>query len=396
MNNTMSFLYPVLTEKHLSTIQKCFLENDISFPKENGSTRALEEKLKQFFGVDYLLTMNNGTSTLHSAFFAIGDGFDPSKALEGKELLCPSYTWWASILPAINCGATINFVEINEETLTVDPQDLEKKINSKTAAIVIPHLFGQVSNLDEICRISKSHHIPVIEDASHVLGSYWRNKPVGTLFDIGCFSMQAGKPLCAGEGGIFLTKNKRYYERALLLGHYERARKELTSFVDYAHIGLGFKYRISPLSAALACVEFDELVNRLKKENELHKTFYSALEKIPFIKVPRQKSSLFHPGGHFSYRFLIDLENFSISKENLISTLNKRGVPLENEFYPLLHTFKVFEHRAVNFGYGKLARTEALYRNSFAMPVFRVGTSTEAILKCVETLEKTLLEFRKK
>ena len=395
MKNKASFLYPVLNEKHLSALQRCIQENDISFPRENGSTRSLEQKLKAFFDVDYLLAMNNGTSTLHSAFFAIGKGYDVARALEDKEILCPSYTWWASILPAINCGATIKFVEIEQSTLMIDTADLEKKINPRTAAIVVPHLFGQVSNLDDIRRISDLYNVPVIEDASHVLGAYWKNKLVGTLFDIGCFSMQAGKPLCAGEGGIFLTKNKDYYARALLLGHYERARKELASYKDFSHIGLGYKYRISPLSAALAYVELEGLVERLKKENELHEIFYTALEKIPSINVPRQKSPFFQPGGHFSYRFLINTEDFSITKTELISILKERGLPVEDEFYPLLHTFKIFENKSINFGLGKLPQTEKLYKKSIAMPIFRIGTSQEAILEYIKTLEETLAKFRK-
>ncbi len=394
MKNKASFTYPVLTDKHLAALQKCLAKRDISFPDEGGVTRELEKKLKSFFNVDYVLTMNNGTATLHSAFFAVGEGYEPAVALKGKEILCPSFTWWASILPAINCGATVRFAEISAETLMVDPQDLERKINPNTAAIVVPHLFGQVTDLDEIKRIAEQYHVPIIEDASHVLGAYWRDKPVGTLFDIGCFSMQAGKPLCAGEGGIFLTGNKKYYERALLLGHYERARKELTD-TDLAYLGLGYKHRISPLCAALALVETENLEERLQKENELHQMFYAALEKIPSVRVPRQKSPFYRPGGHFSYRILIDMQDFRVSKADLIAALKARGVPIENEFYPLLHTHKVFADKAVNYGYGKLPLTEKVLQNSFGMPIFREGTSAEAVAEYAEVIAQTLDELRR-
>lgn len=376
----------------MEAVAQCLSKKDLSFPIEGGAILEFEKDLKAFLSCEHVLATNNGTSALHSAFFAVGQGYDPSKALADKEVLCPSYTWWASVLQATHTGATIRFVEIDPETLMLDPGHLERSINQKTAAVVVPHLFGQVTNLTEIKRISHQYGIPVIEDASHVFGAQWDNKQVGTLFDIGCFSMQAGKPLCAGEGGIFVTDNKEYYERALLLGHYERARKQLSDVAELAKLGLGFKYRISPLSAALAYADLHEIESRLEEENKLHQAFYLAMDDVKSIRIPRQKSTLFKPGGHFSYRFLVDLSMISKSKTQIIAALRGNGIPAEDEFYPLLHLHEVFQNKSVNYGLNKLPVSEQIYQCSFAMPVFRAGTSEEAVYEYAGAFAKTLAQ----
>lgn len=289
--------------------------------------RKLENKYAEFTGRSYALAHNNGTAALLAAFFSIG--LQP-----GDEVLVPTATFWASVLPMLWVGAIPVFCESEKERMGIDPADLEKKITPKTRAIVVVHLWGLPCKMTEIFTVAKKYGLKIIEDASHAHGAYWRDRPCGSLGDISVFSLQGDKLAPAGEGGIFLCDNYAYYERAVCLGDITRIIELQTPSRRFAATSFGIKTRIAPLSAAIGCNQ----LTRLKEHNELRNrniTYLSAqLEKLGF--------HTFLPPAHIQrvyFEFLIqyDENRYPLSFEHLTKALTREGCIVSAPRYPLLH-----------------------------------------------------------
>ncbi|HEV8636391.1 MAG TPA: DegT/DnrJ/EryC1/StrS family aminotransferase [Chloroflexota bacterium] len=238
-----------------------------------------EAEFRRFTGARFALAQCNGTSTIHSAVFAAG-------VRPGDEVIVPSYTWHASITPILHCGGTIVFCEIDPRTHTADPADVARRITPRTKAIVVTHVYGNVAKMDELIALSRQHGIGLIEDCSHAHGATYDGQAVGTIGDIGCFSLQASKAVMGVEAGVVTTNNPELYDRMVVLGHYGRIQRQLVgdTYRDLHDIGLGVKYRANPMAMAMARVQ----LRRLPQLNERRRATFAfldrALGEIPGIR----------------------------------------------------------------------------------------------------------------
>jgi dTDP-4-amino-4,6-dideoxygalactose transaminase len=173
---------------------------------KDGYTARFEDKLARLIGVRHVLTVNSGSNALIAAMAAAGIG-------PGDEVLVPAYTWVATALAPLAVGAVPVLVNI-DASLTIDPQDIERKITPFTRAIVPVHMQNVVCNMDAIMAIAKRHKLLVIEDACQAVGLQYKGRRVGGIGDLGAFSFNHHKNITAGEGGAVLTNNERYFERA--------------------------------------------------------------------------------------------------------------------------------------------------------------------------------------
>lgn len=235
----------------------------ITQAESGGPVSKLEEGFCRLTTTEYALTMNSGTATLHSAYFAVG-------VKPGDEVIVPAYTFFASAAPILQLGGTPVFCDIDEQTLTADPDDVERRITERTRAICVVHIWGNPAKMDRFVEISKRYNVALIEDASHAHGAKYQGKPVGSWGDIGCFSMQGDKPVSGGELGIAVTNNPELYDRMLILGHYGRidSDQKANSFQSDG-LCLGLKYRPHLFGVLLALGSLSRLVelNKRRKEN---------------------------------------------------------------------------------------------------------------------------------
>ncbi len=208
----------------------------------------LEEDFKGRLDGSLVLAHCNGTSAILAALHAFG--LEP-----GDEVIVPSATYWASVTPVLHCGGVPVFAETEERCLGLDPQDVERRVTPRTRAIVVVHLFGMPSRMEELLAVARRHDLKVLEDASHAHGARYRGQPVGTLGDAAVFSLQTNKLGPAGEGGILATRDPELWEKAVRLGHYERVLGLQSPNRRFAATGFGLKLRISPLNAAVAGVQ---------------------------------------------------------------------------------------------------------------------------------------------
>lgn len=316
--------WPLLTREDEQAVLEILRDGRLSI---HPVIRELEEDYARFTGMDYALAHNNGTAALLAAFFALD--LEP-----GDEILVPSATFWASVLPMLWVGAVPVFCESEPDRLGLDPEDMEKKITDRTRAIVVVHLWGLPSRMTEIYKVAQKHNLKIIEDASHAHGAMWRDRPCGTLGDIGVFSLQGDKLAPAGEGGIFFCRDYDYYERAVLLGDITRIIELETPARRFAATSFGIKTRIAPMSAALARIQLKNLPEHNRRRNRNLIYLSEKLEALGFhtFMAPSHIKRVY-----FEYIIRFNPERIPLSLPVLLQALQTEGCQVSMPRYPLVH-----------------------------------------------------------
>jgi len=309
----------------------------------------LENQYKKRTERAFSLTHNNGTSAILAGLHAIGIGpFD--------EVIVPSATWWSSVMPVLHCGGVPVFAELEPDCLGLNPEDVERKITDKTKAIVIVHLFGMPSRMDELVAIAKKHNLKILEDASHAHGATYKGKPIGSFGDVSIFSMQGNKLCPSGEGGILLCDNEEIWETAVRLGHYERLLNLESNNKYFAATGFGFKFRMAPLAAALAVSQLSKMDERNAWRNKNCIAISKRLEQLGF-------ETFLSPNGvervYFEFLVRYDESKTGLPLNDLTEALQAEGAMVAAPRYPLLHQQPVFTHNV----WSKIARLPATIEN---------------------------------
>ena len=321
--------WPLLTEEDEQAVLQVMRDGNIS---THPVIRELERDYREFTGRRYALAHSNGTSGLLAAFYALG--LQP-----GDEVLVPSATFWASVVPMLWLGAVPVFCESEPERMGLDPEDVRHKITERTRAMVVVHLWGLPGRMTELTQIAREHDLKIIEDASHAHGASWRGKPCGALGDISVFSLQGDKLSPGGEGGIFLCDEYEYFERAVCLGDITRIIELETPARRFAATSFGIKTRIAPVSAAIARSQLRHLQENNRRRNVNVEYLSRGLEKLGF--------HTFLPPKHIErvyFEFLIryNPETILLPRDVLIEALQKEGCRVSVPRYPLVHQQPLF------------------------------------------------------
>ena len=283
-------------------------------------TKEFEKEFAKWNGSKYALAHSSGTASLQAAMFAVGLG-------HGDELICPSTTYWASGLPAISLGASVVFADIDPVTLCLDPADFEKRITPRTKAVVVVHYSSYPADMDEIMAIARKHNIKVIEDVSHAQGGLYKGKMLGTIGDIGAMSLMSGKSFAIGEGGILITDNEEYYQRALLWGHYERGSEiTLPGLKEYKGLPCGgYKYRMHQLSSVVGLEQLKKYDSECAVIDKAMKYFWEGLSDLPLGNhIPEDPTSF--KGGWYACKGLYNADAFEgLSLKYLIEAITAEG-----------------------------------------------------------------------
>ena len=234
-----------------------------------GPISQFESRFCQLTNTKFGLLMNSGTATLHSAYLAAG-------VSNGDEVIVPAYTFFASAAPILACGGRPVFCEVDPDTLTADPDDVETRITAKTKAICVVHVWGNPARIDRFQELCQRTGVTLIEDCSHAHGARFQDRPVGSWGDIGCFSLQGSKPVTGGEMGIAVTNDPVLNDRMVALAHFGRIRKSLKSgTLDLEEFSYGLKYRPHLYAVLLANASLE----RLEELNQRRRHNYAILEQ---------------------------------------------------------------------------------------------------------------------
>lgn len=238
-----------------------------------------ENALKDVMGAKYSVATNSGTSSLLASLVALGIG-------AGDEVIVPGYTFIASISTIMLMGAIPVLAEI-DESLTIDPKKIEELITPKTKAIMPVHMLGNPCQMDEICAIAKKHNLFIIEDCCQAVGASYKGKRLGTIGDIGAFSLNIFKTISSGDGGAVITNNQEYYERAF--GYHDQGHKPNRMGVEIGNRSfIGMNMRMNELTGAVALAQtrrLNEILDTLRTKKAKLKGMLADLPHISFRKI---------------------------------------------------------------------------------------------------------------
>ena len=343
------FTWPVITREDEEAALEVLRAGKMS---ATDVTVKFEREFAAWHGMKYALAHNTGTAALHSAMFACGVGV-------GDEIICQSLTYWASALPALNLGATIVYAEVDPNTLTLDPEDVERKITERTKAIIPVHYCGYPTDMDPIMEMADARGIKVIEDVSHAHGGLYKGRLVGTIGHVGAMSVMSGKALPVGEGGVLVTNDKEIYEHAIAFGHYERTGQiEHPDLKPFAGLPLGgFKYRMHQISSAVGRVQLRHYHDRMAVIQKAMNYFWDLLEGVPGIRAHRpSKDSGSTMGGWYAPHGLYVPEEFGgLSVRTFCEAIRAEGVSVSPGANLLMHLHPVLNDADV-YGHGKPTR----------------------------------------
>lgn len=346
LDQTEANRWPIISNVDEQAVLEVLQSGELSI---NPVIEKLEDDFKKLTGRKFALTHNNGTSAILAGLHALG--ISPM-----DEVIVPSATWWSSVMPILHCGGIPVFAEIENECLGLDPEDVKRKITAKTKAIVVVHLFGMPSKIDEIKAIADKHGLKILEDASHAHGAMYKGKPIGSFGDVSIFSMQGNKLIPSGEGGVLLCDSQELYESAICLGHYERLLGLNSENQYFAATGFGFKFRMAPMSAALARTQLQHLEERNKKRNKNCIYLSKKLAKLgidPFLATDDITRV------YFEFLIRYNEQETGLPINDLATALQAEGALVSAPRYPLLHQQPVFTHGV----WSKIARLPATNDN---------------------------------
>ena len=320
-DDEMKFNWPRITDNTEKAVIKQ-LHETVSIYDNSGIFGEFEKKFADYHNKKYALLSNSGTSAIFSMFEAIG-------LRNGDEVLCPVYTFHATVSPMMYFGAKPIFCDSDDEG-NISFDSVKNKYTDNTKAIIVTHMWGTpIKDIQKIADFCKEKHIYLLEDCSHAHGAEIYGKKVGAFGDIAAWSLQGQKTITGGEGGIILTDNKKLFDRALLQGHYnKRPKNEIDRSDDlykYYLTGMGLKLRAHPLAIAIANEQFGHLNDFLRIRNEYAARITEALKKYPFLKTPVIEDCTIKSWYAYSLQY-IEKNAYGVTKEKFVDALHAEGL----------------------------------------------------------------------
>lgn len=333
-----------------------------------------EKDFAAFCGAKHALGVGNGTDALWFALLALGVG-------PGDEVITSPATFMATAEAITYCGAKPVFVDIDEETYTLDPSLLEAAITPRTKAVMPVHLFGQNADMDPILRIAGKHGIPVVEDACQAHGAEYRGRKAGTLGAVGCFSFYPGKNLGAfGEGGGIVTQDDTLRHKMATLRDHGQAKK-------YYHSMVGWNGRMDGIQGAVLQIKLRGLAKGNAARQAHAASYRRILENVEEVVLPKIATY----GTHVFHIYAVRVAE----RDRVMASMAERGVSC-GIHYPipvhLQEAYALLGHREGSFPVAERCAKEFL-----SLPMFpeltqdQVEYSATQLRECLAGRSKPIL-----
>lgn len=336
--------YPLLDERFRDIAKSLILSNFAKYARE------LEMELRKKLSVKAALTFPNATSALMLVLKAMN--------LSG-EVILPSFTFSATGHAVAWNGLTPVFADIDPYTFNISPEDVKRKITSKTSAILAVHIFGNPADVESLEPIAQKHNLKLIFDSAHALGSKYKGIPVGSFGDAECFSFSGTKVITSAEGGAVSSDDEKFMELLNLGRNYGSGNN-----YDCQFIGLNGK--MSEFHAAIALEGMPLLDRFVERRNDLANLYRKRLSEIPGIRFQRISDGCVSTFKDFS--IIVEPEKFGIDRDELSERLCAEGVFTKKYFYPPLHKMAAYQripHRAEH-----LVNTEFISQRILCLPIY--------------------------
>lgn len=351
-----------------------------------------ERALSEYCGAKYAVAMNSGTSALHIACLA-------SNVKEGDEVITSPVTFVASANCAVYCGARPVFADIDPQTYNILPEEIGKKINERTRAVIPVHFAGQSCDMESIYRIVKAKEkqfnskIFIVEDACHALGSRYKVMDggwagIGSCMhsDMVVLSFHPVKHITTGEGGAVLTNDETLYRKMKRLRSHgiTNIPEEFIGLLSlnselrtpnsmpwyYEQVDLGYNYRITDIQCALGLSQLKKLQKYRKRRREIVDMYNESFSSTEYIQRPfeaKDCDSNFH-----IYVLLFDFEKIGIKRSELMTELRKRGIQTQVHYIPVYT--QPFYRKKFGTKWGDCPNAERYYQKCLSLPLYPAMT----------------------
>lgn len=327
-------------------------------------TIEFEKEFKKYIGADHAISINSCTAALHLALKVAGIG-------EGDEVIIPTMTFTATGEVITYLGARPVLVDVEPKTCNMDIKALEAKISQKTRAIIPVHFGGQPCDMDEIMAMAEERGIVVIEDAAHSLPAWYKERKIGTIGDMTCFSFYATKTLATGEGGMVTTDNGKWAEALAILRLHGISRDAWKRYTKegswyYEVVDAGFKYNLTDVQAALGLAQLRKLEDMWRKRARVAAKYdeaFGTMEEIDTPLVKEDRRSAWH-----LYVIRLNLRALKIDRNRFIEELKDRKIGTSVHFIPLYR--HPYYRRTLDCDAKSFPASEFLFERIVSLPIY--------------------------
>ena len=319
---------PLLSGNEKKYVMECLDSTWIS--SKGRFINQFEEKFSDYLGIKYSAAVSNGTVALHTALLALG-------ICKRDEVIVPTFTYIASVNAINYTGATTVFVDSKEDSWQIDPEDVKRKLTSKTKAVMAVHLYGDTCEMDELIKICKENNLFLIEDTAEAFGSKYKGKFAGTFGDISTFSFFGNKTITTGEGGMVSTNNKELYDLVMRI-----KGQGLAAGNEYFHDIVGYNYRMTNICAAIGCAQIEKVDEIITKKRKIANQYSTELNDLP-LQLPNESKDVFHT--YWMYTVML---NDADKRDDLRVFLREKRIETRPSFHPV-HKMPMYYKKGVSF-----------------------------------------------
>lgn len=317
----ITFGAPLITDEEISGVQSCLESGWLGtgprvaqFEREFASYKDTPQS--------HVAAVNSCTAALHVSMIAAGIG-------PGDEVITTALTFCATVNAIIHSGATPVLADINPETFNIDPSEISRLINPRTKAVIPVHFAGRPAEIEEICTISSTHGLVVIEDCAHAIEAEINGKKAGTFGDFGCFSFYVTKNLITGEGGMVIGKIEKDIDRVKRLALHGMSKDAWNRFGDagYKHyqvVECGFKYNMMDIQAAIGLPQLAKVEGNWVRRRDIWEQYQHAFRDLPVVCPVEPQIGTRH--AYHLYTLLINEQKCGISRDLFLQKLTNLGI----------------------------------------------------------------------
>jgi perosamine synthetase len=329
-------------------IKECLDTNWVS--SSGAYVNKFEDDFKEFIHAEKAVVTMNGTAALQLALEALNIG-------AGDEVIVSSMTFISPVNAIKYVGAKPVFVDICNDTWVMDAEKIEKLITQKTKAILPIHIYGNAVDMDKVMELAKKYNLYVIEDATESLGGKYKEKYLGTIGDIGCFSFNGNKLITTGAGGMLVTNDIQLGDRAKYLS---TQTKTLLDSGAFYHEEVGYNFRLPNILAAMGCAQLENADAYLKAKIEHAQMYNTLLIDLDGIRLPVQNNDV--ENAYWLYSIVIE-DNYPISRDELIFKFKEKNIETRPFFMPV-HEMPPYK----NCKHGDMRVTQCITKKGINLP----------------------------
>ena len=343
---------PKIFKEEKRLVKECLDTGWVS--SEGNFVKKFEKSFSKFNNRKFGIAVSSGTAALEIAIKSL-------QLKKGDEVIIPTFSIISTALCVVKLGLTPVLVDVDLKTWNMDVNQILKKINKKTKAIIITHIYGFPVDLKKILKIAKSKNIKIVEDAAEVIGQTYFNKKCGSFGDISTFSFYANKHITSGEGGMILTNDKKLFMRCASLRNlcFGLGKNR------FIHEDIGWNYRMTNLQAAMGYGQLKNISWIVKRKREIGRRYISILKSSNKIHIQPYKLNY---ATNIFWVFGILLRNKTkITRDVVVKKLLNKNIQTRFFFYPM-HKQKIFKNKKFFSKKEKFNNADFLSKNGFYLP----------------------------